>query len=175
LSKPSVVAYNIVDDQGNVIDQCWNNQCTQPIATIPVSPGTYSVTVQLYTKRFRFICETDQEIIVPQENFKDSNRASQGRSRPTYSLSKVFLEEAFTIYPNPVNNLLKVEFTKHFGLDGELILYNSLGGIAKRFPLGEIKNLVYNLTLDNMDSGMYYLQFRVGNKVISTEKLVVEQ
>ncbi|MCI4666684.1 MAG: T9SS type A sorting domain-containing protein [Bacteroidia bacterium] len=71
--------------------------------------------------------------------------------------------DIFKVFPNPVQNILKMEFSSElpFNSPKEAVIFNGLGQEMRRV---NFRSDTYNWNLQGMDQGMYFLQISTGGK-----------
>lgn len=75
----------------------------------------------------------------------------------------------FDIYPNPVSNVLNINFNdKHF--NGILNIYNTQGQIVDKILLNNQKKCQYSVS--NLNTGIYFIEMKTSKKLI-TKKIIV--
>ncbi|MDR6967107.1 subtilisin family serine protease [Flavobacterium arsenatis] len=70
-----------------------------------------------------------------------------------------FVENKFIVYPNPVENVLNLSFSKGFKT-GEISIYNSLG---QRVLLEKMNANLSHLSLEDLASGIYFYEIVSGD------------
>lgn len=78
-------------------------------------------------------------------------------------------EKSFEIYPNPVNNVINIEMRDE--TVGRIIITNQLGQTVKE---SVIEGKKASISAADLSSGIYIVKVVKDNKVISTEKVVIE-
>ncbi len=75
----------------------------------------------------------------------------------------------FTVYPNPGNSQLTIEFNNKNSKNLRIYIYNIKGQIVKRFQLSNqtTEQLTYNFSKNNMSAGLYFVQMLDGRQVIT--------
>jgi hypothetical protein len=83
-------------------------------------------------------------------------------------------EDWVTIYPNPANNYLIVEWDLKAAKSGALIIYNTLGQIVQQTILNPREGQ-QEVSLPSLPSGMYICKLFFDNKSVHEEKIIIEQ
>jgi hypothetical protein len=83
-------------------------------------------------------------------------------------------EDWVTIYPNPANNYLVIEWDLKAAKSGVLIIYNTLGQVVQQTTLNPRKGQ-QEVSLPNLPSGMYICKLFFDNKSVHEEKIIIEQ
>ena len=86
------------------------------------------------------------------------------------SVKEIFDDKSVTIFPNPFNNYLELDFSKLNQTPYKIILVNSLGQIKHEFTIQDLKQKI-KLETTNLSDGFYYCQIFVGD-IVSTYKLI---
>jgi len=66
-----------------------------------------------------------------------------------------------TVYPNPVSDIVKVEFEQPVEVEVKGFLIDSRGSVVKTFVIGTGTSF-YEINMDNLSSGLYYLRLQKG-------------
>ena len=83
-------------------------------------------------------------------------------------------KESFNFYPNPTQNELNIELNLAIPRNIELSIINVLGEEVLTKSFIEIGNKIKeNLSLDNLDTGIYFVQFKDKTNLLSSKKLLV--
>ncbi len=90
----------------------------------------------------------------------------------TTSINEVFLENNFDIYPNPNNGnfIINAQLTKTENVN--ISLYNLLGAKIKQFD--NVKNYPFQINLNDLPNGSYFIQFNCGSTAI-TKKVFISK
>ena len=81
-------------------------------------------------------------------------------------------EKVINIYPNPFTDKTTVEILNNGNKNITIELYNSFGQLIR--VIGNIKNNKFIFDRKNLPNGLYLLKVKNDNKIIKTEKLVIE-
>lgn len=74
------------------------------------------------------------------------------------------------IFPNPFYSATTIQFNSSFD-DAEIHIYNALGQVVRQ--LNNISGKEIQFSRNDLPSGIYYLQLSENNKIISVDKLVI--
>lgn len=81
-------------------------------------------------------------------------------------------QHAFTIYPNPASNLVRIHVsdTRRHSLERKLVISDVYGRCVREVnsPAEDIK-----LDISDLSDGMYLITFREGNRAITSRKLFI--
>ena len=82
-------------------------------------------------------------------------------------------KESVQLYPNPVKDIINLEFKNINHNDLELTIYNMMGKQVKQFqiPRGELK---YMLNLSKLDAGLYFYKIWNETGIIYSGKIIKE-
>lgn len=78
------------------------------------------------------------------------------------------------IYPNPVRSMLHLDLSSFIGQSGQLRMFNAVGQSVLDRQLPEINSAALELPVDGLSSGLYLLQLRIGDTIV-TEQIVVQK
>lgn len=119
-----------------------------------LSNGRYLVRV--YNSSWNLICE--QEI----------NLGASSRSRLTQL-------ETFTVYPNPAQEELYIDLKEFIGAQGEVVISNIYGKIMHQQTVESVSGDALRLSLSNFVNGVYYVQIKMPNRQLRSEKFLVKR
>lgn len=75
---------------------------------------------------------------------------------------------AFTMFPNPANDNVNINFTPSEAGYTTIEVVNTLGQVMMTKDLGNIGNeFTYNLNVSNFENGLYLVNIKVGNEIVS--------
>ena len=79
------------------------------------------------------------------------------------------------IFPNPINNYTEISFYQKDNSSMELNIINSLGNIifSKKLRNTKIGKNVININTSNFSNGIYFVQFKTTDKIISKKILII--
>ena len=87
----------------------------------------------------------------------------------TLAVDEQLLSSAIKVYPNPVSDNLKIDFTDIAG-ETKVVIYNSTGQIVKTEKLSTQNN---NLDLSQLQSGLYLVNLHfLDYKTVKTFKII---
>ena len=75
--------------------------------------------------------------------------------------------ENITIFPNPVNDMLNIEFKEYLGSKTQINIYNLVGELVYSEQVNPTFNDIIQLDLSAMKAGIYMVNIDDGNKMIS--------
>lgn len=85
---------------------------------------------------------------------------------PVLDVNEYLIESKFLIYPNPVKDVLNIEFVKGDNEIESVLIYSTLGKLVREYEV--VDN---SINVKNLSSGIYLLKVVTENKIL-TEKLV---
>ena len=77
-----------------------------------------------------------------------------------------------TIYPNPNNGIMQLEYSFNDGEDGELVIISITGKEIARYKLNN-KNGIFNIPETSLSQGIYFYKVVSSGEIIATDKLVI--
>lgn len=86
-------------------------------------------------------------------------------------LSEIDYSFDFTVYPNPGNNQVHIQFRKNITASAEMKLFNLLGQEMLSFPVPENTRSL-GLNLSSLSPGTYVLQVQVADGTVLNKKLI---
>ena len=90
----------------------------------------------------------------------------------TIGVNSFSVNEEIIIYPNPTNGVINLDITS-IRKSLEINIYNSLGLTVKQIEkIDTPKDIKINI--EDLDSGIYFLQIILNNRTISTKKIIVQ-
>ena len=91
------------------------------------------------------------------------------------SIDNSYLDLKFSIYPNPANNILTLDFTSKNNDKSVLSITNIVGEKIKEFQINTVSGInTLNLNLEGINNGVYFINF-INNSSKSTKKFVISR
>ncbi len=82
-------------------------------------------------------------------------------------------DATFNVFPNPAKDVVKVKLQNITNSNGSLQIVNAMGQVAQTVELGNASEIEKNISISNLNSGVYFIKTTLGDKV-SVRKLVIE-
>lgn len=82
-------------------------------------------------------------------------------------------DASFNIFPNPAKDYVNVKLHNAVNANCKIQIVNSIGQIAQEIDLGNDSEITRNISVSNLNSGIYMVKTTLGNKV-SVRKLIIE-
>jgi len=147
-----ITGYRLIPAFGNV----WHNK---KWTLNNLSSGTYYWSVQAIDNSFA------GSMWATEQSFTVNNTVGSGTSTVDSRL--------FTIFPNPTNGIVNIEFTKGSGIRTEIMLMNTLGAEIFR---KEIRNVIkFRIDLSNQISGVYLLKITNNNQQYISKIVILKE
>ena len=96
-------------------------------------------------------------------------------SSTSTSIDNNNLDLKFSIYPNPTNNNLTLDFTSENSNKSILSLTNIIGEKIREFQINTVEGInTFNLNLEGINNGVYFINF-INNSNKSTKKFIISK
>ncbi len=82
-------------------------------------------------------------------------------------------DASFNIFPNPAKDYVNVKLHNAVNANCKIQIVNSIGQIAQEIDLGSDSEITRNISVSNLNSGIYMVKTTLGDKV-SVRKLIIE-
>lgn len=82
-------------------------------------------------------------------------------------------DATFNIFPNPAKDYVNVKLQNEANANCKIQIVNSIGQIAQEIDLGSDSEITRNISVSNLNSGIYIVKTTLGDKV-SVRKLIIE-
>lgn len=82
-------------------------------------------------------------------------------------------DATFKIFPNPATNFVNVKLQNATNSNCKIQIVNALGQVAQEIDLGSDSEINGNISIENLNSGIYMVKTILGDKV-SARKLIIE-
>lgn len=82
-------------------------------------------------------------------------------------------DATFNIFPNPAKDFVNVKLQNVANVNCKIQIVNSIGQIAQEIDLGNDSEITRNISVSNLNSGIYMVKTTLGDKV-SVRKLIIE-
>ncbi len=103
--------------------------------------------------------------------------ATCGELTKTYTVTINYVEgiseqflHSFTLYPNPTNGQIIISLDENVSAT-EAVIYNTMGQTVKTQSVNDSQ---FEMNLNSLQSGIYFVAIRNGNKVLGIQKIVKE-
>ena len=122
----------------------------------------YSMAIAIYSSQYRHFAITN-EVFYQFKNVMDNY--------VTASVENVIIKNDLNVYPNPLGELVTIEFSNTQNLPHTLTIFNSIGDIVTQ----EITRL-NKVRIDggNLTSGLYILRLENSKGLVTTKKMIKE-
>ncbi len=90
------------------------------------------------------------------------------------TLPGVVSEAGFTVFPNPANNEVCIDFEKVIGKKANAGIFDISGRLLKSFDLAAGVKL-YRITLEDFPDGLYFLRITSDHQFIGLQKLLIRR
>ncbi len=110
---------------------------------------------------------------------KDESLASRGPQETSKEEEAILEDElifkSITVYPNPTDGTFSINMaqTNDILLSEDVYIYNSVGTIVKRIPLGKPTSSL-QVNLSGKPSGIYYVHMHLDNGKSTTKKVIIK-
>lgn len=96
------------------------------------------------------------------------------RDNATTNIEENNIENDLTIFPNPTNNKITIDYNLNESSNAKILVYDAMGRIVANHELGEQQLGKHSTTVNlaNLANGLYTVNLTVGSKMIS--KLVIK-
>jgi hypothetical protein len=81
-------------------------------------------------------------------------------------------EEKVTVYPNPANEQINMQFNHLVNGKASVKIFDSLGALVSAENINEINNKLFTLDVTNMSNGFYFIEIE-NNGLVTKKKFVV--
>ena len=96
-------------------------------------------------------------------------------SSTSTSIDNSNLDLKFSIYPNPANNNITLDFTSKNSDKSILSLTNIIGEKIREFQINTVEGInTFNLNLEGINNGVYFINF-INNSNKSTKKFIISK
>ncbi len=170
--------YNLLTDNNAI---CWGICFIQSISVSPPSfsvwlqPGdTASASTHVYPDMDGVARTGDITYVFFDSDNETDTVAYQVRyeTRTDLSIGNVSVEPELSVYPNPANDNLEVNYSTSGSKNTSFEIINLVGSKVYSKALESAENTL-NLNISNLNSGIYFCVLKVDNKMITSKKLVV--
>lgn len=108
-----------------------------------------------------------------QGSFSSNTATIKLNSSVVTGINDINFDATFNIFPNPAKEYVKVKLNNLNNDVCKVEIINSIGQLAKTIDLGMDSEISRNITISDLNSGVYLVRTTLGDKV-STRKLIVE-
>ena len=83
--------------------------------------------------------------------------------------------KTFTVYPNPAQEELFIDLQEFDAAEVQIAIANLYGQVVYQQKIESLANHTVAISLDNFSNGIYLVNLRAGNRIIKSEKLLVQR
>lgn len=172
VNEPIDFEVNAIDSDGKIekVTYVITNNNTQKSETISVDKAPFGMTHSFTTKG-------DYTIVATTTDNQGGTASDQITITITIatSVTNAFTENEFKVYPNPTNQTTTIEYSLTETENVQIQLMNILGNVVTTLLNEEqsIGKQSISFEVDNLPSGIYFIQFHTKNETIN-QKLIVE-
>lgn len=104
---------------------------------------------------------------------EDANAFAEAATYPALQLEAQVQQAAgMRIFPNPVRSQLFLDLNAFSGQDGQLRIFNAVGQKVQEQSLREISSEPLSIPIHDLSNGLYLLQVRIGDRIMTDQILV---
>jgi hypothetical protein len=145
------------------------------VVSVPanVTAGVTKMRVSMKRGSFPTACET-----LPFGEVEDYNVSIETLLKPQtnhqQTAERTPKSYGLNLYPNPASRAVMLNLNEYAGLPAKVTVLDRLGRVLKTADLGSVAPLIFELSLEGIPSGHYFVELRVEGHAPVTKKLAVE-
>lgn len=125
----------------------------------------------VYEARNLLMSYTAKSYYNPCEGYTSTVAPSKTSRRIKFNEDEAEAEEGISIYPNPVKDELNINIQLE---EDETASWSVLNINGQLIQSGSLNNDNNTIDLSDLSQGVYFIQIKVNNQLIKTEKLIVQ-
>lgn len=161
------------------LTQTYNTNCTPSIGQFKYNT-VYRITRGVWSencpyKQSALIINYNQRglVVANDPKAQDASFLINNTNR-TINKKQIDGENTLTIYPNPSNSMVNVDYTLPKNSSGKLVITDLLGRTLQSIDLSE-SNYTNTFNLNTYQNGIYFVNLFVNNNLIKTEKIILSK
>lgn len=131
----------------------------------------YEAGPAVYEARNLLMRYTAKSYYNPCEGYTSTVAPAKASKRKKFNDDEAEAEESISIYPNPVKDELNINIQLQDDEVAEWTLQNIKGQLIQS---GSLKSSNNPIDLSHLSEGVYFIQLKVNNQLIKTNKLIVQ-
>jgi hypothetical protein len=158
----------------NILQLVSNDRMTVSDTTTPISTSTMVTTRYNYfhtSQKFPLLSVTYNKATI--DTFVINSAVIEVNYLLAVGLNDLNFDATFAIYPNPAKDHFNVKLTNLKNEECNIEIYNALGQMVCRNNLGDNSLIQANISLSNLQKGMYIVKTSLGDRS-SARRLIVE-
>lgn len=143
----------------NCTDNCGDEQIIEGL-----NRGKYHLVVKSYTADWKFICRKNFRLILTESEVEvvNDSRATQPQN-------------LIRFIPHPAQNWTTIQLTDYIDQKAQIRILNYLGKEMKYLNLEKIPDNPIFIDLKDWTNGIYFVQIKLKNRPLMTQKLIVNR
>jgi len=152
---------------------------TKTTQLVKVSLGFGAVTLTVQSTDYNYYHGTQKFPLLTvsysdaQGTFQNTSASIKVNNNVITGINDLNFDATFNIFPNPATNFVNVKLQNVTNTNCKIQIVNALGQIAQEIDLGNDSEINRNISIANLNSGIYMVKTILGDKV-SARKLIIE-
>ena len=135
---------------------------------------TLSVVNSTSQSVVRTFSYTDENLVDGDNFYRLKTIANDGSTQLSELVTIRYVKlDSYSIFPNPATDEFTVDLTDAVGKNVDIAIMTAFGKVVKEVKMDEVTSKSYLMSLDDVESGQYFINIKVAGKRSVTKKLMI--
>ena len=135
---------------------------------------TLSVVNSTSQSVVRTFSYTDENLVDGDNFYRLKTIANDGSTQLSELVTIRYAKlDGYSIFPNPATDEFTIDLTDAIGKNVDIAIMTAFGKIVKEVKMDEVTSKSYLMSLDDVESGQYFINIKVAGKRSVTKKLMI--
>jgi peptidoglycan/xylan/chitin deacetylase (PgdA/CDA1 family) len=135
---------------------------------------TLSVVNSTSQSEVRTFSYTDENLVDGDNFYRLKTIANDGSTQLSELVNIRYAKlDGYGIFPNPATDEFTIDLTDAIGKNVDIAIVTTFGKVVKEVKMDEVTSKSYLMSLDDVDSGQYFINIKVAGKRSVTKKLMI--
>jgi peptidoglycan/xylan/chitin deacetylase (PgdA/CDA1 family) len=135
---------------------------------------TLSVVNSTSQSEVRTFSYTDENLVDGDNFYRLKTIANDGSTKLSELVNIRYAKlDGYSIFPNPATDEFTIDLTDAVGKNVDIAIMTAFGKVVKEVKMDEVTSKSYLMSLDDVESGQYFINIKVAGKRSVTKKLMI--
>jgi peptidoglycan/xylan/chitin deacetylase (PgdA/CDA1 family) len=135
---------------------------------------TLSVVNSTSQSEVRTFSYTDENLVDGDNFYRLKTIANDGSTQLSELVNIRYAKlDGYSIFPNPATDEFTIDLTDAIGKNVDIAIVTTFGKVVKEVKMDEVTSKSYLMSLDDVESGQYFINIKVAGKRSVTKKLMI--
>jgi hypothetical protein len=135
---------------------------------------TLNVVNSTSQSEVRTFSYTDENLVDGDNFYRLKTIANDGSTQVSELVNIRYAKpEGYSVFPNPATDNFTIDLTDAVGKSVDIAIMTAFGKVVKEIKMDEVNAKSYQMELDNVEAGQYFINIKVAGKRSVTKKLMI--